>query len=237
MGMQRRFFRDVGHFSIRPLVQKTNISETTDRFINQSNNDLTPDDFKSRWYAGAVSELNFSNQDNNVSPRDGFSFNNKLSWQSSLSESDRTFTTYGTNFTFYKSFCKRKNLIFATRIGTELIRGDYDFFFAPTLGQDENLRGYYGQRFRGATNFFHMTDLRLGIGSVRNSILPFSFGITGSFDYGKIFDDGDNSELWHSSYGGGIWIAPLNIAIISFSYNQSTDGEGARFRVGLGHGF
>jgi len=236
-GWQRRFFDEIGKISIRPLVQWNELRNTQDRFINTNLNGLSPEDFESRWYAGGIAELNFSNTDNPVSPRDGFSFNNKVNWQTNLTGSNRRFTTFGSSFTMYKSFLKRRHLVFASRLGTDLIRGNYDFFYAPALGQDENLRGYFGQRYRGATSFFHTTDIRLALGSIKNAILPFSFGITGSYDYGRIFDSADSSDTWHSSYGGAVWIAPLNISIITFSYNVSADGEGGRFQVGVGHAF
>ena len=236
-GWQRRFNNEIGNVSIRPLVQWSEFRDTEARFINSDDNGLSPEDLESRWYAGAMIDLNFSNTDNPISPRDGFSFKNTARWQTNLTGSERNFTTFGSSFTLYKSFLKKRNLVFASRLGTDLIRGNYDFFYAPALGQDENIRGYYGQRYRGETTFFHTSDLRLALGSFKNSILPFSFGITGSYDYGRIFDDADSSDAWHSSYGGALWIAPLNVSIISFSYNQSADGEGARFMVGVGHAF
>ena len=236
-GWQRRFAGDIGLFSLRPLVQRSQFTDSNDGFITRDSVGLTPEDIETRWYVGGVTELNFSNTDNPVSPRDGFSFNNKGSWQRNLTGSNRNFLTLGTNFTMYKSFLKRKNLVFASRIGAEMIDGNYDFFFAPALGQDENLRGYFGQRYRGKANFFHTSDLRLGLGSFRNPILPFSFGITVSFDYGRIFEPDEDSELWHASYGGGIWIVPVNLAIVRFTYDRSIDGEGGQFVLGLGHAF
>jgi len=124
--------------------------------------------------------------------------------------------------------------IFASKIGTGLVRGRHNFFFAPTLGQAENIRGLLSERFRGETSFYHTTDLRQELGSSNNAILPFSFGLTASFDYGRVWDGG-NSDTWHRSFGGGIWIVPLNLAVITFSYNKSD--VDTRFRVGLGHAF
>ena len=237
LGWQRRFNNEIGNISIRPLVEWYELRDTESRFIDIPDNGLSPEDYESRWYAGGIIDLNFTNTDNPVAPRDGFSFKNSARWQTNLTGSDRNFTTFGSSFTMYKSFLKRGVLVFASRIGTNLIQGNYDFFYAPTLGEDENIRGYYGQRYRGKNSFFHTSDLRMALGSFKNSILPFSFGITGSYDYGRIFDPADNSNAWHSSYGGAIWIAPLNVSIISFSYNQSADGQGARFRIGAGHAF
>jgi len=235
IGFQRRFAGDIGLFSFRPLVQGTKVRDTENRFVDQEDNGLDAKDFESRWYAGITGDLSFESVDNEISPRDGFRFKNHAGWQKSISGSNRNFTTYGSEFTLYKSFLKRRNLTFATRLGTEIVRGDYDFFFTPALGEDENIRGLFGQRFRGATNFFHTTDLRLGLGGVSNSILPFSFGITASFDYGRVWEPDEDSDVWHRSFGGGIWLVPLNLAIISFTYNVAKEDQ--RFAVTLGHAF
>ncbi|MEL6926226.1 MAG: hypothetical protein AAFO94_19445, partial [Bacteroidota bacterium] len=123
----------------------------------------------------------------------------------------------------------------ASRIGMGMIRGNYDFFFAPSLGQQQNLRGFLRNRFRGDTSFFHTTDLRLGLTSVNNPVLPFSLGLTGSFDYGRVWQPGDSSDQLHTSVGGGIWLVPLNMAVLSITYHRSADDALLLFRVG--HGF
>jgi len=68
VGFQRRFAADVGQFSIRPLVQRTQIFEVENRFTEQIESNLTSQDFTSRWYAGGIADLNFSNADNPISP-------------------------------------------------------------------------------------------------------------------------------------------------------------------------
>ena len=235
LGWQRRFAGDIGQFSIRPLIQSTKIENTSDRFISRDDSGLNAEDFERRWFGGLVTGLNFSSVDNEISPRFGFRFQSDLGWQSNLNGQDREFTTFDADFTLYKSFGNRVKTIFASRLGTALIRGDYDFFFAPTLGQKENIRGLFKERFRGATSVFHTTDIRQELGSSNNAILPFSFGLTASFDYGRVWNDGENSNLWHTSYGGGIWIVPLNLAVLSFTYNKSD--VDTRFTIGLGHAF
>ena len=31
----------------------------------------------------------------------------------------------------------------------------------------------------------------------------------GLADVGRVFLEGENSDVWHSSFGGGIWLAPI----------------------------
>ncbi len=37
---------------------------------------------------------------------------------------------------------------------------------------------------------------------------------------------------WHNGYGGGIWIAPLNLIPLSFELAQSDEGSQFYFRLG-----
>ncbi len=238
LGLQRRFASESILFSVRPLVQFTEITDTKDKFIDRrDDNGLSPEDYEDRWYGGVVSELNFRNTDNDIHPRDGFQFKNKFSWQKNITGSERNFNTFDSDFTFYKSFGTRRALVLATRVGAGFIRGDYDFFFTPSIGQEQNVRGFFGERFRGESTFYHLTDLRLGLGAVKNSILPFSIGLTGSIDYGRVFVGGENSDTWHANAGGGIWLVPLNVAILSLTYNKVLNGDGGQFVLGIGHAF
>jgi hypothetical protein len=41
-------------------------------------------------------------------------------------------------------------------------------------------------------------------------VVPTDFGVTALTDVGRVFLDGDPSDRWHSSWGGGIWFAPLS---------------------------
>ena len=48
---------------------------------------------------------------------------------------------------------------------------------------------------------------------------------------------GENSEKWHQSYGGGLWINALNTLTGRVTYFKSIGDEHARIAFGLGFGF
>ena len=64
-----------------------------------------------------------------------------------------------------------------------------------------------------------------------------SFGILGGFDYGRVWLKGENSEKWHQSYGGGLWINGLNMLTGRLTYFKSINEDRARIAVGIGFGF
>ncbi|MEM6321802.1 MAG: hypothetical protein AAF960_29345 [Bacteroidota bacterium] len=53
--------------------------------------------------------------------------------------------------------------------------------------------------------------------------------------YHEVWLEGEDSNVWHYSYGGGFWLAPLNIAVLSFHYNRSD--VDSRFMIRMGHAF
>ncbi|MDZ7646561.1 MAG: hypothetical protein U5K54_04945 [Cytophagales bacterium] len=39
-----------------------------------------------------------------------------------------------------------------------------------------------------------------------NKIVPFSMGVVGSFDFGRVWLKEEKSKVRHTTYGGGLWI-------------------------------
>lgn len=235
LGWQKRFSSDFGRFSIRPVISVTDIKEVADRFVTSETSDLVPDDFETKFYGGIFSELDFKNIENPSNPKRGIHFQARLGWQGDLEASERNFVRFNTSLTLYTSFDRKERLTFATRVGTAMIDGSYEFWQAPTIGRRDNLRGFFPERFRGERNFFHTSDLRWELFNSQNVILPFSMGLIGSFDHGRLWVDGDPSDVWHTSYGGGLWIAPLDFIVLSFGYHISDDDE--LFLFNAGHAF
>ena len=88
-------------------------------------------------------------------------------------------------------------------------------------------RGFKRDRFAGDARFFHATDLRIKLFQNRG-VVPFSFGIYGSVDYGRVWYEGDDDESeaankWHTAFGGGVFIAPLGITAFRLGYMIGED--------------
>ncbi|MEM9836266.1 MAG: hypothetical protein AAF828_07175 [Bacteroidota bacterium] len=144
----------------------------------------------------------------------------------------RNFVKFGGAFTYYQFFGKQV-IGLASRIGFEHIDGDFEFYQAAQLGGRTNFRSLRSERFLGNTVFFHNIDVRIrGFGISKN---PSS--VTGGFlfgaDYGRVWLDGEDSDVWHLAYGGGLWYAPFNAIVLSTTYFTGKDGS----RVNIGVGF
>ncbi|MEL6925393.1 MAG: BamA/TamA family outer membrane protein, partial [Bacteroidota bacterium] len=235
LGLQKRFLNNTTYLRLFPLFEWVDVQQTPDRFITAANNELPEDVFDAKFYVGGGVEFDANNIDNLTDPKQGFRFNTRLQWRSKTDGSGDNFSALRSSLTFYFPIDRNQNFVFATRVGGGVNFGnDYEFYHGQTIG-GEVLRGYRNERFLGDRAFFHNNDLRLKIISSGNNPLLTSIGLHGGLDYGRVWLDNQEENKWHLGYGGGFWLAPVDLAIISFGYYTSSDDE--RFIVKIGHSF
>ena len=127
------------------------------------------------------------------------------------------------------------NPTLATRVGGKHVWGTFPFHEAAYIGGGNNVRGLREQRFGGRSSLYGSAELRATLG--RLSILfPVDFGVFGFGDLGRVFQDGLSSDVWHKSYGGGIWIAPVLLAT-TLRVSMAKSGRREAFYFGLGFAF
>jgi hypothetical protein len=56
-------------------------------------------------------------------------------------------------------------------------------------------------------------------------------------DVGRVYLEGEDSNLWHWAYGGGLWFSFLRQHTPLISVTVATSGESTRVLVGLGFSF
>ena len=100
------------------------------------------------------------------------------------------------------------NPTFAFRAGGKKIWGPYPYFEAAYIGDAGTVRLGRDNRYAGDASAYGNAELRLGLGRA-TIILPTDFGVFGLADVGRVFLEGENSDVWHSAFGGGIWLAPI----------------------------
>jgi len=242
---KRRVAGNGGYFRIGPVFQMNDIEDTANRFISSDAAGLTPKDFERKTFAGAEIGFEYLTLDNFVAPKRGVHFAAELGYRNNLVESDKKLTQLNAEMSIYQPLDRRENLIFVTRFGFgHNIGEDFEFFQAQRLGGglNANLRGYRVDRFFGETAYWQNLDLRIRMFSSYNRTLPFTFGIFGSFDYGRVWSEADVSDNWHHNYGGGIYIAPIDILTMSLGAYQpkefdNSDEDGPRIVFSMGFGF
>jgi hypothetical protein len=123
----------------------------------------------------------------------------------------------------------------ALRAGAKRVFGRHPFHEAAFLGGPGTLRGLRPQRYAGDSAVFGNAELRLRLGHVR-LLLPSEFGVFGLADGGRVYQDGETSDRWHTGVGGGIWIAFLKPENTVSAAVARSEGQ-MRVYVTAGFGF
>ena len=126
--------------------------------------------------------------------------------------------------------------VLALEVGGEKLWGDYPYLSAAYLGGAENFRGAADDRYTGDAMVFAKSELRLRLGAL-SSPLPGQVGVHGMVDVGRVYLEGEDSDLWRWAYGGGVWFSFLrqHTPLISVTVAQSDDST--RLLAGLGFSF
>ncbi|MEJ1237479.1 metallophosphoesterase [Chryseolinea sp. T2] len=237
--LKKRFAGISGYFTVGPTFLFAHTENTNGRFIHEYGEDGNEHIFDRLYYAGARVGFHYNNVDNFFSPHSGIRLNSTFDWMENL-KNEKGFTTWRNTLSLYKALDRRENLILATQFGYGQNFGTgYEFWQMPSIGGSMGLRGYRTERFYGDIMFWQSTDLRVRIASSRNPIVPFTVGLYGGFDYGRVWLKGENSDTWHNSYGGGLWFMPVDALVFSFGLfmPKEEDEESPRFVFKLGFNF
>ncbi|RVT77388.1 metallophosphoesterase [Flavobacterium sufflavum] len=212
------------------------VENTAGRFISIPNI-VNPEIFNHQQFAGATVEYAYENYDSASLPTMGMGFLIAANWKMNLEDSKQNFPTLESKINFNHKIDHQGKIVFATLLkGKMILNNNFEFYQAAALGGDYDLRGFRNQRFIGNQSFFQSSDLRFSIGKIKNSIIPMSYGFFGGYDYGRVWLDGETSNKWHQSAGGGLWLNGINTVTARLSYFKSADDE-ARISFGIGFGF
>ncbi len=220
---------DIGYKALK-------VKDQANRFITSSPLVVNQDVFQMQHYSTMQVSYNYKQYNNLANPTKGFAFNTNLGWTINLGHAAQNFAFLNTNLNFIHYLTKSENLVLASNIIYQnRFNSNFDFYDAATLGGNGNLRGFRPQRFTGKSSFVQTTDLRVNLAEFNAGFIPMEFGVYGGFDYGRVWSVGEKSNMWHNSYGAGIWINTLQQATFQCSFFHSKDG--GRFVFGLGFGF
>ena len=109
------------------------------------------------------------------------------------------------------------------------------YYEAAFLGGSDNVRGLREQRFAGRSSLYGSAELRVGLGRFV-FFFPADFGLFGFSDVGRVFQEGTPFDEWQTSYGGGIWIAPV-VRATTFQVSVAKSGRRKALYLGLGFAY
>ncbi len=203
------------------IFQTVKIQATENKFITQPNNLIDPLVFTSQYYAGANLSFGKRSLINPKNPQFGLGYQVAASYLINLKNAGQDFLNLKANI--YGFLPITKNLTLAHRTGFATNFGEHEFYQANTIGGKENLRGYWRTRFAGRTSFYQNTELRMKLVDLKGYVFRGTLGIYGFFDDGKVWVKGENSNVLHTGFGGGIYFVPYNKIALNVSYSSSKE--------------
>lgn len=223
-----------GRFGIGPILEQFKVENTAGRFIASFPGQRTF--FERQTYGGVQLDYHFGNKDNSAQPTRGLSMDLTLGYKANIGagQPGNRFAYVSPRLAFDRKLIKNGTVVLATEMAAYLVTGEnFEFYHAAQLGGDQGLRGFRNERFTGRQSFYQNTDLRVTLGTMRTSILPLQYGLSASYDFGRVWMKNDSSNHWHQSYGGSFWLGGLATFTTNLGYYASVDGGRAMLTFGF----
>ena len=101
-------------------------------------------------------------------------------------------------------------------------------------GSQGAVRGLRPQRYAGDASLYGSADLFLPLTRASFLGIPLQFGVQGLGDVGRVYLEGESSDTWHSSYGGGPYFAtPGRRNLFSFCLVRAEGRNAFYMRAGF----
>jgi hemolysin activation/secretion protein len=214
-----------------PQVQFSRLDENDDRFISTLPSLYGAGEF---GQVGGRVGLQVDTRDVPAAARKGFLLDMEGTIYPSIWDVETTFGKLRGAISTYLSPPIPLRPTLALRVGGEATFGDLvPFHEAAYVGGRQTLRGWDEQRFAGESSAFGNAELRLHL--TRMSILvPTNVGIFGIADAGRVYVDGENSDEWHTGFGGGLSLGFLEaVNTLTIAVVTSDERTGVYARAGF----
>lgn len=114
--------------------------------------------------------------------------------------------------------------------------GVHPYFESVFLGGSRSIRGFEENRFAGDAALWGNAELRLDLFKYK-VLIPGSIGVMGLADAGRVWLKGEDSDTWHTAYGGGLtvsFVEPRNVLVLSL---VNSGEKKLAFYAGFGFAF
>lgn len=200
-------------------------------FVDASND---PEFFDRKWFIELNGGYNYESYDNSLNPTRGMIFDIKAGVNADKDDFDNTFGYIQPKLGFYNALSRNRKLVLKTLTQATVNIGDgFNFYQSAQLGQNTGLRGYRTQRFSGESAFAGTADVRYSFNEFKTGLIPLQMGIFGGVDVGRVWLDGEESNVWHNNYGGGFWVNSSQAIGATFNLFHGEDGLRFSFQVGF----
>lgn len=189
--------------------------------------------FNPKHYAGGKFAIYINNLNSELLPTRGVVWNTLFSTAYGLNKNSKNITSLTSDLQVFASLSNPAKVIAVLRFGGgHIFNENFEYFQALTLGSDNYLRGYRKNRFAGQSYMYQNTELRIKLFDAKSYIVSGPVGLIIFNDVGRVWMPRENSKKWHNDFGGGIYFAPFNIAILSATIAHSPEENLFNFSLG-----
>ena len=196
---------------------------------------LTEEDFQDKYYAGAEAQFNIDGTDTLAATRHGLRWLNSVGANIGVRNTQKAYLRLASELSYFYTFYRPTRVTIGLRAGGATNIGDFEFYQANTIGGQDNLRGFRKTRFAGHSAMFTNVDLRVQLMEFNFYLMRGIGGVLGFLDNGRVWADDDDSDVWHTGYGGGIWIAPFDM--FAFTATMEFSADDTLFNLSMGFQF
>jgi outer membrane translocation and assembly module TamA len=218
---------------VGPAFQSVQVENTPERFIARWRDEGGPDAdvFGTQQYGGLKLSHTYDSRTTVPAPTRGLFWHSEYQLLRRLDARARPLSQLSSAVAGYWTPWPRLTL--ATRLGSTVNFGRYAFFQAATLGGLENLRGYRRTRFAGENSLYHNAEARVHVLRIQTLLFTGDLGLLAFHDTGRVWLSGETSNEWHTGYGGGMWLKPMNRLVLSAMYGVSDEDRLPLIRLGF----
>lgn len=232
VGLQKKFGKST--FTGAVFYQSANVLNDSAGYIAKIYAPVRTDVFKTNNYAGVDMKYSFVCINDSVVPTKGITFLANAVLRNNFTEKD-FYQTYTGKLQAYLPLVSKFSLAIKAGVATvgaddEDILNSAQFYEHAVIGGPNNLLGYKRERFWGQTSFYNDNELRF-ITDVRTHLLNGKIGFIGFFDDGRVWLPDETSNTLHTSFGGGIMLAPFNAFSVTVTYGVSKENNLIQIRI------
>ncbi|HUQ66490.1 MAG TPA: BamA/TamA family outer membrane protein [Flavitalea sp.] len=180
--------------------------------------------FRKKYYGGFTTSLVIDNRNDVNYPTRGVLWKTSLGLNRGLTAYTSNYSSLSSDMSVYISSNAPARMVVAVRFGAAFNFGKYEFYQSQFLSGLENLRGYRKNRFAGDRMMYNNIDMRIRIKNYQGYLFTGSYGVLLFHDVGRVWLKNEHSGIWHTGYGGGLWLSPANRIVFTGSLMHSKEG-------------
>ncbi len=233
----RKRYNDIFQLSVGPTYYRywSDKADNIDRILSNPAviGKDSADVYTTKQYFGAKLKFDINYINNEIFPTRGITWFTTLNYLSGLGKASHNFSDIQSDMTIYASISDLSKVSGILRFGGgRIFTKDYEYFQAKTLGFNSYLRGYRRDRFAGQGMAYASGEVRFRLFRSRSYVLPGDVGMLAFTDVGRVWYAGEESDKWHSSYGGGLYFVPFNLVALTGSIGFSPEDHLVSFSIG-----